>query len=167
MRRLIALLTVSAFLSPVAAGQESDLTLLLRGVNEIAAPGVPGPLVALSPEAFVVFTAPADAGIHEPVVVAARADRGRVVAFGHTGYFGAAALAYGDTGALVRNAVEWASGSNTRRDGRIVVCGLDDLAALLREAGWAVTTCRSLVKIDSLDDVDVVCVGSHGLRSDD
>lgn len=56
-----------------------DLNVLLDGVAEIGAPGVPGPLCVYGPSAFPVIVGAAD-GVRAPVVAAAHWSAGRVVA---------------------------------------------------------------------------------------
>jgi hypothetical protein len=101
-----ALLLVLLALPAAAFAGEPGLT---AGVSRIAAPGVPGPLSVVGDKAFPLVCATGD-GFLQPVVAAARHDRGRVVVFGHTGYLDAAALRRHDTGRLLENAVRWAGG---------------------------------------------------------
>ena len=82
---------------------------LLEGVREIPAPGIPGPLVLTSPRATALICGLSAEGVYEPVVAAAEWQAGRVVAFGHDGYYTADGLAGGDTGRLMLNAVSWLS----------------------------------------------------------
>ncbi len=81
---------------------------LVEGVGEIAAPGWPGQLCVFGPQAeAVVVGKTGDA--QAPVVAAAQLGAGRLVLFGHDGYFGREALETGDTGRLLLNALHWAS----------------------------------------------------------
>jgi hypothetical protein len=111
--------------------QEGPKEILLRGVGEIAAPGIPGTVSALAPTAEVVVTGRVADG-SAPVVVAARLGQGRVVAFGHDGYLGDASFDVADTGRLMMNAVMWA-GRSARP--RAAVWGLPQVAQRLRSAG--------------------------------
>jgi len=107
MRVLIVLAV--AFLStsvPAFADPGSDL---LDGVTRIAAPGVPGPLSVVGDKAWPVVAVPGDGHLH-PVVAAARYGKGRVVAFGHSGYLDPKTQARNDTRRLVSNAIRWAGG---------------------------------------------------------
>lgn len=89
----------------------ADRTLILAGVHEIAAPGVPGPLVVSGERAFVVATGRfGGEGAVAPVVAGSHLGGGRAVAFGHTGYLDAAMLNVADTGTLLANAIRWAAG---------------------------------------------------------
>jgi len=103
-----------------ASGDE----LSLDGVSRIAAPGVPGPLAVVGPKAFPVVAVPGD-GHRHPVVAAARYGKGRVVAFGHSGYLGAGAVTRHDTLRLLGNAIRWAGG------GAVVTCDLEGLSKAL------------------------------------
>src|SRR5207249_1337646 len=85
---------------------------------------------------FPVVVGKIDENIREPVVAAARFSKGRVVAFGHTDYFEAAALTVTDTGRLVRNAVRWCARPTTAGP-RVAVHGQPGLLAFLRKAGLA------------------------------
>jgi hypothetical protein len=86
------------------------MAALLDGVTRIAAPGVPGPLCVFGDGAFPVVTGGCSGASRAPVVAAARWGRGRVVVFGHTGYFDEDTLRAGGTGELMRNAIRWAAG---------------------------------------------------------
>ncbi|MFN0205505.1 MAG: M60 family metallopeptidase, partial [Planctomycetota bacterium] len=79
---------------------------LLTGVREIASPGVPGAFCVFG-DAFVVAAGNAGAGAMAPVVAAANCGKGRIVAFGHGGYFESAGVA--DTGTLLSNAIRFAA----------------------------------------------------------
>ncbi len=95
-------------ISSVAAACDcdSDSQLLLAGVKEVATPGVAGGLALLRENAIALA-----AGRYQdflvPVIAASRWGRGRVVAFGHDGYFRTEALKKADTGRLMLNAVAW------------------------------------------------------------
>ncbi|MBE3070199.1 MAG: hypothetical protein IMZ66_08170, partial [Planctomycetes bacterium] len=91
-----------------AVGAEKDAALLLDGVGRLAAPGAPGPLCVFGDKAFAVVAGKSGEDLREPVVAAARLGAGRVVAFGHDGYFEAGGLAAADTGQFMLNAVRWA-----------------------------------------------------------
>jgi len=123
-----------------ARAQDADQVALRRGVSEIAAPGLPGPVAVFGPRAFAVIVGGAGKGIAAPVVAASRLGAGRVVAFGHPGYLEKDALTTADTGTLVLNAVHWLA-----RPGRTIhvgVRGRPELMAFLR---------AHRVAVDSLD----------------
>lgn len=94
--------------APIVASQLSprDVERLLEGVHEIAAPGVPGQLAVFGDSAAVLVVG-ADRHLHVPVVAAATWDNGKVLAFGHDGYFRKDALETAGTGRLLLNAIAW------------------------------------------------------------
>lgn len=118
---LISLFSVIAF--PAAAfANDAERTLLVAGVTEIAAPGVPGPLVLVGGHAFAVISAKAGR-FEAPVVAAVEYGKGRVVAFGHTGY--AEAPDDGQTRILLRNAIAWAARAKADEIDRLSIVAID------------------------------------------
>lgn len=106
--------------APVEDAGNADLAILLKGVREIASPGVPGPVAVWGPNAFAVATGQYS-NTRAPVVAAARVggqtdpainQGGRVVIFGHSAYLDAKTAAAGDTGTLLSNAARWVSPRN-------------------------------------------------------
>jgi hypothetical protein len=130
MTFLVAFVVSLAASSPI-----SDAAQLRQGVSEIAAPGVPGPLVVAGGGLFPVVAAPDGAGGMQAVVAAGRVEKGRVVAFGHTGYLDRAAIEPGDTKRLLLNAVRWAAGTKGLAGVRITVVDSDGVADLLGQEG--------------------------------
>lgn len=117
--------------------------VLVEGVREIARPGVPGPVVLSGEGTFAVVVGELEKGVRAVVVGAAEGEggRGRVVAFGHTGYFGSAALKEGQTGVLMENAVGWVGKGKEGKKVRVgVVAREDGFAKWLagRKAGFEV-----------------------------
>jgi enhancin-like peptidase M60 family/peptidase M60-like protein len=115
------------------ATSNADRSRLLEGIREIAAPGVPGSLAVYGREAFPVVAGKTEGSRRAAVMAAARMGKGRIVAFGHDGYFGTESLAAADTGRLLKNSVQWtaAGGANPR----VGTVGLPDLLAFLKAAG--------------------------------
>ncbi len=127
MLRTLLIVLYSAIAGPAAAiGDDADRALLVAAVSEIAAPGVPGPLVVVGNHAFAVVSAKCGR-FEAPVVAAAEYGKGRIVAFGHTGY--ADAPDDGQTRTLIRNAIAWAG---RRKAGEI-----DGLSIVAIDASWA------------------------------
>jgi Peptidase M60, enhancin and enhancin-like/N-terminal domain of M60-like peptidases len=126
-----ALVTLCA-LSARAAAADADLDTLLAGVKDIAAPGTPGSLCVFGKNAFPVLVGGAGRKAQQAVVAAARLGKGRAVVFAHNGYFGAEALAVGDTGRLMVNATRWLGG---RRAPEVAAQGMPDLVAHLVKSG--------------------------------
>ncbi|MCS7236858.1 MAG: M60 family metallopeptidase [Thermoguttaceae bacterium] len=106
-----------------------DINRLLEGVDEIAAPGVPGQLAVFGHSASVLVVG-AYNDLRAPVVAAATWGKGKVLALAHDGYFKRDALSTADTGKLFMNAVLWCGG------GRVgVFIGERDLHAFLNSHG--------------------------------
>jgi len=105
---------------------------LLLGVSEIASPGIPGPLVVFGDRAEVVVSGK-QGDFLEPVVATAEFGKGRVVAFGHGGYFDERAFGVGQTRRLVTNAIRWAR----MTDGVVGIHRASGVEAILRFEGIA------------------------------
>ncbi len=133
---LVALLLVPAV---AFAAPDDDRATLLTGVAQIAAPGWPGCLSVYGPDAFVVVTG-RDGKTELPVVAAARLGHGRLVAFGHNGYFSVESWDTGDTGRLMLNAVKWLS---AKPEPQVGVEGLSEFADKLRAAGLKVREAKA------------------------
>lgn len=143
-------------------------TALTRNVSTIAAPGIPGPLALTGDNAVVVAVGGVSAGnsnLRAPVVAAARLGRGRIVAFGHTGYLDASTLDVADTAALIDNALRWSASRDAddpsdRPPLRIGLLGLDGLAAALEQRGHNTIKIVANGLPSRLPDLDVLCL-SH------
>ncbi len=103
--RLPLLALPLVIVSVAIADHEADRATLLDGVHSIAAPGWPGCLAVYGDDAFAVVVGGAQGKNRAPVVAAGSLDKGRIVAFGHNGYFSAMDTA--DTGKLFVNSVRW------------------------------------------------------------
>ena len=180
MAALFASLTLlsPALSDDVESGRvRRDRDRLVAGVREIAAPGTPGPIAVFGENAFVVATGGGDGkGIVAPVVVAARFGKGRVVAFGHTGYLDAAALGVGDTRRLMANAIEWVaaderSGRDDETGGRkavrIGLTGRRAMADALRAEGFDTQGRSRKDLFDGLTGFDVICLGQDRLSEEE
>ena len=160
---------LAALVAPCDAAQtdEGDLASLLDGVARVSAPGVPGPLCVFGQRAFAVVTGQSDGAVRQPVVAAARLGKGRIVAFGHPGYFDKGALEAGDTTRLVANAVRWAAGAPPagspgpevavhRHGGQLAALRkLEVAAAPLEGSGW----------LAKLPPFRVLCINPNSLRT--
>lgn len=150
IRSICAVLLLLAPLSPAAPREErkpdADRALLLRDVKRIAAPGVPGPIAVFGTHAFVVVAAPSGRHRLAPVAAAASWGRGRVVLFGHGGYFDPGALAFADTGRLMENAVRWAGGAAAGGNTSFAVgiLGPERMRSFLERRGFSVTLLERL-----------------------
>lgn len=151
-----------------AMSDEADIKTLLAGVTEIAAPGVPGPLCVFGDRAFPVVVGGAGQGFREPVVAAVEFGRGRVVAFGHTGYLDPESLSVARTRLLLLNAFRWSAGDKrSDREPRVGVYEHPKLLAYLQENGVDATALRGAGWMSRLRDCDVLCCGSHALMTRD
>lgn len=134
-------LVVALGVGSVAVGAEGDRAALIEGVAEIAAPGAPGTLAIYGPGAEAIVVGKTGGGAQVAVVAAARAGKGRIVAFGHNGYLGRGAIQEADTGRLLLNAARWAAGGaakaaiNPAAEPRVGVIGQSDLLAHLQSQG--------------------------------
>ncbi len=142
-------------MTPARGETEDDLDILLSGVNEIGVPGVPGPLCVYGPEAFPVVVGTTGAGLRAPVVVAGRWQDGRIVAFGHDGYFLQTELGSSDTGRFMVNALRWAARDGSH-DPRIGVVNAPGLFDWLRDGGH--NAVQVSLQRDSVEDVDVLAM---------
>ncbi len=160
----IAAIAAAAWFAPTARPQSAEAVAeLLKGVNEIAAPGTPSPLCAWNPDAWVVLVGNAGNGLKAPAVVAGRASSGRFVVLPHDGYFGAGVLAKADTARFLKNAVRWAAGPAKQKP-KVAARG-QELVDLLRQAGCDVHLlgAESRPLRDELASVDVVVGLSNDL----
>lgn len=137
---------------------------LLEGVREIAAPGIPGPLCVHGKLAFPIVAGKLSKNYQAPVVAAAKFGQGRVVAFGHNGYFDAATMDTADTGTLMTNAVAWTAGRRGKNPIRVATVGKPQLAAFFKSKGFAAAD----VDLKSLNGAmrhgDVIVIDAAHLR---
>jgi len=163
MGRLSASLVVAAMIAcpAVLGGVAEDRAALVNGVTRIAAPGLPGSLCVFGPDAFVVVAGAAQRNLALPAIAAARLGAGRIVAFGHDGYFGPDALAVGETARLMLNAVKWAAGKESPR---VAVFRRPALLRFLRQRGIkAQETQRPGA---DLQGFDILCIHGNDIPLD-
>ncbi len=146
-----------------AKDNATDRTFLLEGVREIAAPGAPGPLCISGKDAFAVV-AGKTGDVLEPVVAAAKIGSGRVVIFGHDGYFGAETLKTADTGRLMANAVRWAGDKSIPAAARIAVLDSPELLAFLQQKGFGAQSLNRFKWAENLSDYDVLCLSPFNMN---
>ena len=118
-----------------AADHATSRAQIIAGVTTIASPGVPGTVCAFGDNAFVIADARTnDRGtIRLPVIAAAMHGKGRIIAFGHDGYFKADALDKADTARLLANLIRWSASTN--RPPRVAAVGVRDLRPSLQPHG--------------------------------
>ena len=135
---------------------------LLRGVRRVAAPGVPGPLLLTTPNAYPVITAAGGNKTEQTVVAASYSGSGRIVAFGHGGFFSEPESQIGDTGRLLLNSISWSAGGN-RSQLRVGLIGPSHLPGLVARGGH---TARNVDRSDwerDLREFDVIIAWSSRL----
>lgn len=154
----VAVVVWIGVVAPCAA--DSPAAALLQGVSEIAAPGVPGAMVAFGEDAWPIVVGGGAGETRLPVVVAAKLGRGRIVGFGHNGYFGGETLRTADTGRLMNNAIRWAAGE--RRGEKPIRVGVFDNALAEHfsapAGGFAVVVLQPQDWTARLDELDAICV---------
>lgn len=135
------------------ADRLADVRALIRGVSSLPVHGSPCPVIPLSDDAFPVITAgkPRERGA---LVVAARCEKGRVVAFGHGSYLTSGP----ECGVLIGNAVKWVLAD---RSGKVGVAGPPDLVAQLRAAGLDAVHGSPRDLLSQLGTYRAVIVDSH------
>jgi Peptidase M60, enhancin and enhancin-like/N-terminal domain of M60-like peptidases len=154
MFKPILTILVLAITSIAYADDAADRAAILDGVETIASPGVPGPLLVVGPRVFAVVAGKLGSA-QAPVVAAGRVGRGRFVTFGHSGYLGATGK---DTPRLLANSVRWAAGKNEPS-----VFAPQGTVAILEAAGIAAqNTPRDWD--NRLREVDVICLGQGALN---
>lgn len=147
---------------PVLA-QPTPRESMIEHVAEVAAPGIPGPLVLAGENAFPIVAGKQGKAQHA-VIAGATAGQGRIVAFGHTGYLDAGVLKVADTGLLFDRCIRWAAGD--RGGPTIGVLGDAKLAEALRARGFNAAEFSGLRPPD-LAVFNAVCIPTHRLRDED
>lgn len=129
---------------------------LLAGVTEIGAPGIPGPLVVHGDNAQVVVSAK-QGKFEEPVIASATYGKGRVVAFGHGGYFAEGIFGQGQTRQFLSNAIDW----TMQKGGVVGVHRASDIEAILRSKGIASKRLSEL-DLGNLDGISMLVIDPNG-----
>ncbi len=158
----LTLLLAGGLLSGPVDGDEEDLRILLDGVTSIAKPGIPGPFALFGDDVFAVVAGETRGGSRHAVVAAARHGRGRVVAFGHTGYFGS--METGETGRLVLNALSWLA--KGKRKPAVVTWHADGMADFLKKQGLKVEQSVAESPGRALSGAKVLFVQAHDIRDE-
>lgn len=146
-----------ALLSAGRAHGGVDTAPLLKGVTTIASPGSPGALCVLREPAEAVIVGRLRDDALAPVVAATSLGRGRVVAFGHSGYLDKAQVGAGDTGTLIINCVRWTAHASGHADADLRIVTVDsNLHEWLKAQGFAQARAGAQGALARLDDVDVL-----------
>ncbi len=147
----------SAHAADAIVAPSPDVASLLDGVKEIAAPGLPGVVAFFGNAAFAVVAGNSGKNVQAPVMVAAQAGKGRIIAFGHDGYLSPENLEKADTTKLMLNALRWAGGP------KVGVVGREATLKWLQQNGVNAQAAR----IGALENVDVLIANAHDLRDAD
>lgn len=127
---------------------------MTEGVDAIVKSGAPGPVVALGDSAFPVVVGRCEGDAMQPLVAAAFAKKGRVVAIGHDGYCNADKIgATPSTRRFISNVLRWAAGADADKENkeiRVAVWRNPNAAQLLKEEGFNAV---SVDKVPSKFDV--------------
>ncbi len=126
MRYALVLVAVLALGTTASAAERDPVKRILQDLETVPRPGVPGVLSVFGTDAEAVLTANDRA---EPVIAVAEHEKGRVVAFAHSGYFGVKPGAAKDDPwrVLLDNALHWAAGREKRL--RVALDGAPDRLA--------------------------------------
>ncbi|MDO4558325.1 MAG: hypothetical protein Q4C47_05115, partial [Planctomycetia bacterium] len=162
------------FTSPphATARRGSSVESLTEGVSELSGPGAPGPLCVFGKNADVLVTG-GRSGNESALVAAAPAGRGRIVAFGHNGYFDREALDTADTARLMENAIVWCAGTTPTDRAQIRLATLRGdgngahLSQYLSRNGWRGVELPRKNLTEELADVDVLCLDPGTLRGEE
>lgn len=127
---------------------------LLDGVANIASPGNPGPICVFGPNAFPVVLAHVDGDARAPVVAAGQRGAGRIVVFGHGGFFGSTDTA--DTGRLLLNAARFVARSGAAKPRVANVSGGAKLAEYLQKAGLQMEAFTGARTAEALREFDLL-----------
>jgi len=144
---------------------ELPRNFLTKNVSRIAAPGIPGPLCVFGEQAFVVVSARADK-VEAPVVAAGSFSKGRVVAFGHTGYLDVGALEKHDTQQLMLNALAWTGRKSNPKSLKIAVYQNPKLKTTLQNLDIKAKEVSDADLPGKLRTYDVLCAQPSRLRSE-
>ena len=163
MKFSLTLLLLLAPLAPLIAAevapQDSSLAALTQGVQAIASPGSPGRVCVFGDAAFPVVVGKAGKTV-QPVVGAAEFGKGRVVVFGHGGYFDAATAKEKDSGKFLANCVLWAARGATKP--RVVFLGGKEVGETLTALGFT----PQAADLKRLSPSEVLVAGSRVQASD-
>ena len=133
LKKMIVLLLALVSLGFAGYGNllEQDFKLITKDVDQVAAPGVPGPICIFKP--FVVpVVVSGDFGSQQVVAAAGRTRTGRFFCFGHNGYLSPKSIQEADTSKLMENVVKWLA----QTDGQAKVAIVDNkpLTQLFKDA---------------------------------
>lgn len=157
---LLAFLAIPLSAAPTDTADRAELT---KSVNEINTGGIPGGVCAFGPDAFAVVAGRGGKSALQPIVAAARWEKGRVVAFGHDGFF--RSVDESGNGALLINAARWIVG--TTANPKIGVVGNPTLLALFKTNGLDAVAVDGKDWVSKLGGITAICVAPFWLDEAD
>lgn len=167
-KHLIALLSLLCLVQILSA-QNAEIdskearNALLKNVKKVASIGNPGSILCFKETAFPVLTI--SDGTQSPIAAASLGD-GKVVVFGHDGYFfDIEAVKAHDTKTLFANAIRWASGTEKPL---VLLRNLKDFGRYLEELGFQVKNIdqETTISDEQLKGVDLIILHPEGLNVD-
>ncbi len=170
--RVSFIVVVMAYGHAIHAAEVDIYTTLTQNVSEIAVTGSPGPLSVFGKDATPILCGGRSGG-ESALVAVAKAGKGRIVAFGHNGYFGGDTLNTADTAQLMMNAIVWTAGANSQDMQSIRIATLQgdgngaSLAKYLSGKGLRGTEITRGNMESALSTVDVLCLDTGTLRTHD
>ncbi|OXU15832.1 M60 family metallopeptidase [Sedimentisphaera salicampi] len=131
-------ITASLMLSAVCLGGygellKQDFAKLTENVEEVASPGVPGPVCIFRPYTIPLCLS-GNYGGQKVAAAAGRTREGRFVCFGHGGYLNPSEIEKADTSVLFENCVKWLAGTEGRA--KVAVVGNKPLCELFEKSHY-------------------------------
>ena len=145
---LVFLLLILNLPSYADMDNNADPKTLTAGVNQISSPGIPGNISVFGPNAFGVIQDKKG----RVVVAGAKYYNGRVLLWGHDGFFNKESIESVDTGCLLINSIKW---TGRKPKPKVGVVDNSYLVSYLNNLG---VQTRS-IEIDNFAAVDVLIGG--------
>jgi hypothetical protein len=158
MRRRNCIRALVVLILLTTCANAADLAPLLKDIDSLPTPGLPGTVCAFSDAAFVVVAAPTGRNLRQPLIAASHAGKAKAVVFGHDGYFAPVALKEADATPLLLNLIAWASPKP-----KIATLNLRDLADYLKSQNLPAEDVKST---DALAGYSIVFLTNNALRTD-
>lgn len=165
MTRFLALFfgLITVFIATGVEWFENERAFLINGISRLPIIGIPGPLALYRTNAFPVITGKFSDRIYAPVVAGAIVGHGRVIAFGHDGYFSKEILNKADGERFFINALQWTGKKDKPFAGLLRVS--NDLEDFIRGKGFRVKRLTGQLTREDLKEVDLVVATVNGLSS--
>ena len=131
----------------VDMNNDSDLKTLTVDVNQISSHGIPGNISVFGPNAFGVVQDKKG----QVVVTGAKYQNGRVLLWGHNGFFNKNSIENADTGRLMVNSIKWTS---RKFQPKVGIIDNIYLVSYLNNLGFQMRS----IQIDNFVAIDVLLV---------